>query len=352
MPTDPLEQVVERLESCLDGWTETHDRKGYFLHFAPPRVGPGSYQHIELATEAAAALLTSMAQELAEAKANADDLQQTFDLQWKADMRGVEMWRKDRPERALTLPDHGHLVSWLLEELDDLSAYRDVVYSAAAAQTYDDAAEKWLGIYGVDRMVKAVTSVFSKWANEDLMVRYREKVADIMHQAFVEGAMVGRQAAEAELASERAHRLVAEQNLREAIKECAGWQEAAQTAAGERDEALKFAECNDLSQLASACRTAHANWDLTLDRAEAAEAKLSEAVKGLEGLKVCLTEFVDAERRTAENSFCQYNRGKKVWNGKLWRAADRAGYAMVARARRAINGVASIRAPSSEGGEG
>lgn len=104
MPTDPLEQLVEKLLR----W---------------PEITSLSSMAKSLMAQAAS-LLTSQAQELAEVKADRNDLQQTFDLQWKADMRGVEMWRQGRPDRALTLPDHGHLVSWLLGELEDVRRSR------------------------------------------------------------------------------------------------------------------------------------------------------------------------------------------------------------------------------------
>jgi hypothetical protein len=47
------------------------------------------------------------------------DLEFTFDLRWKADMRAIERWQSENPEkRALTLPDHTDLCVWLLEKLD------------------------------------------------------------------------------------------------------------------------------------------------------------------------------------------------------------------------------------------
>lgn len=50
------------------------------------------------------------------------DLERTFDLRWKADMRAIERWRTDSPDkRELTLPDHADLVVWLLEKLDALA---------------------------------------------------------------------------------------------------------------------------------------------------------------------------------------------------------------------------------------
>lgn len=82
-------------------------------------------------------------------------------------------------------------------EIEDLSAYRDVINSATSCDQYDEAADKWLAMQSIDRMANAICSVFSKWASEEIMVRFREKVAALMHLAFVEGALVGQQSAEA-----------------------------------------------------------------------------------------------------------------------------------------------------------
>jgi len=53
----------------------------------------------------------------------------------------------------------------------------------------DAAADRWLELLDVQRMARAITSVFSKWANDDIMDRFHEKVVALMHQAFVEGAV-------------------------------------------------------------------------------------------------------------------------------------------------------------------
>lgn len=60
-----------------------------------------------------------------EFKETADSLQQTFDLQWEADMRAVARWRAAHPGNELVLPDRANMVVWLLEEHDRLIADRD-----------------------------------------------------------------------------------------------------------------------------------------------------------------------------------------------------------------------------------
>lgn len=46
------------------------------------------------------------------------DLQATFDLRWKADMRAIKMWQAAHPGNELVWPDHADLVVWLLEQLE------------------------------------------------------------------------------------------------------------------------------------------------------------------------------------------------------------------------------------------
>lgn len=41
---------------------------------------------------------------------------ETFDLHWRAEMRGVEAWRHANPGNDLVLPDTGHLTTWLLDQ--------------------------------------------------------------------------------------------------------------------------------------------------------------------------------------------------------------------------------------------
>jgi len=56
--------------------------------------------------------------EIASLKDRIAELEQIFDLSYKADMRAIKMWRKGHPERNLTVPDKTDMVIWLLERLD------------------------------------------------------------------------------------------------------------------------------------------------------------------------------------------------------------------------------------------
>ena len=46
-----------------------------------------------------------------------DELQATFDLRWKADMRAIKMWQAAHPGNDQVWPDHADLVVWLGEQL-------------------------------------------------------------------------------------------------------------------------------------------------------------------------------------------------------------------------------------------
>ena len=65
-------------------------------------------------TEEANAILMASAPKL---KADLEDMQRTFDLRWKADMRAIKRWQEAHPGNDLTWPDHADLVVWLMEQL-------------------------------------------------------------------------------------------------------------------------------------------------------------------------------------------------------------------------------------------
>lgn len=73
-----------------------------------------------------------------------DEMEQTFDLRWKADMRAIARWREANPGNELVMPDHADLVVWLMNEVTVLTAERDRLREAldqisvyAAAYDYD-----------------------------------------------------------------------------------------------------------------------------------------------------------------------------------------------------------------------
>lgn len=48
------------------------------------------------------------------------DLQATFDLRHKADMRAIKRWQEAHPGKELTWPDHADLVCWLMEQIEQV----------------------------------------------------------------------------------------------------------------------------------------------------------------------------------------------------------------------------------------
>lgn len=58
---------------------------------------------------------------LKEAFEERDELDQLFDLQWKADRRAVKRWQEAHPGNDLVWPDRADMVVWLMEQHDKAS---------------------------------------------------------------------------------------------------------------------------------------------------------------------------------------------------------------------------------------
>ena len=41
----------------------------------------------------------------------------SFELRWRATMRGIEKWREAHPGNDLVMPDHADFTCWLIEQL-------------------------------------------------------------------------------------------------------------------------------------------------------------------------------------------------------------------------------------------
>jgi hypothetical protein len=78
-------------------------------------------------------VIADLRAQLAELKEKNEEWEQTFDLTYKADVRGIEMFRKAHPEYAeqLKMPSTDKLICWLLEQLAakeaELDLYRKAV---------------------------------------------------------------------------------------------------------------------------------------------------------------------------------------------------------------------------------
>lgn len=87
-------------------------------------------------------------------------------------------------------------VAKLEAELNEAVNWNDIVDRHGCDQ-FDDIAEKWLALEPVKRVHNAVTSVFSKWANDELMERFKQHMENSLQMAFVEGCLCGVRTVEA-----------------------------------------------------------------------------------------------------------------------------------------------------------
>ena len=78
----------------------------------------------------------------------------------------------------------------LEDELEHSNKWANLV-EAQGLDHFDALAESWIEIDGIRRVRNAVASVFSKWASEDIMQRFRDHMDNAMKQAYVEGAIAG-----------------------------------------------------------------------------------------------------------------------------------------------------------------
>ena len=81
-------------------------------------------------------------------------------------------------------------------ERDEAVNWSDIVERYGTDQ-FDDLAEKWLAMESIQRVHNAVASVFSKWANDELISRFKKHMSNSLQIAFVEGCLAGVRAAEA-----------------------------------------------------------------------------------------------------------------------------------------------------------
>lgn len=61
--------------------------------------------------------LRDLEERLRKSEADNEDLNATFELRHKADMRAIARWRESHPDKPLTMPDHADLVIWLEDRL-------------------------------------------------------------------------------------------------------------------------------------------------------------------------------------------------------------------------------------------
>lgn len=71
------------------------------------------------------------------------------------------------------------------------------IVDEADLDRFDEIADQWLAMDAIQRLHNAVTSVFAKWSNDQIMTRFKEHMTNVMHQSFVEGAICGVRASKA-----------------------------------------------------------------------------------------------------------------------------------------------------------
>lgn len=122
------------------------------------------------------------------------------------------------------------LIEQQAAELEEASAWNEIIDRHGTDQ-FDDLAEKWLSMVTMQRFFQAHCSTFSKWADDQLLARYRQSMADMIQLAFVEGALAGVRAEIAQAATDR------EKLVRAVVERCAEVADGYRTVDGEWDRA-------------------------------------------------------------------------------------------------------------------
>lgn len=98
MPPDVREGFINRQEANIDALA----RQAYLEGF--DRGGQSRKEYD--------------AAKVKEANDERDELQELFDLEWKADQRAIKRWQAAHPGNDLVWPDRANMVVWLMEQYD------------------------------------------------------------------------------------------------------------------------------------------------------------------------------------------------------------------------------------------
>lgn len=71
----------------------------------------------------------------------------------------------------------------------DSAVYNEQALADRQIDFLEARAEEWMADDGVQRMFNAIASVFEKWASQEIMDRFRQKLHEIGRQCYVEGAL-------------------------------------------------------------------------------------------------------------------------------------------------------------------
>lgn len=104
--------------------------------------------------------------------------------------------RSDIPTLLALITAQAAEIERLTQERDEAVNWSEIV-DQHGIDGFDDLAEKWLSMDAILRVHNAVASVFSKWADDGMMARFKAHMSNVMHLSFVEGCIVGVRTAEA-----------------------------------------------------------------------------------------------------------------------------------------------------------
>ena len=92
-----------------------HRRTGVLLAEPGAQAAAGEDQLTELIAD----------QRIVDLERECAELNASFELRWKADMRAITRWQSEAPGRELVWPSHDDLCVWLLGQLDEALARLD-----------------------------------------------------------------------------------------------------------------------------------------------------------------------------------------------------------------------------------
>lgn len=138
-----IASLTAQLAAANERATEFHRRAQQAeatVHELVSRLEKGGPVHENVRAILMPAYAEDLRKQLAAAKQENDELRQTFDLQWDANMRGIKAWQAANPGNDLVWPDQAKLVEWLLDRLaeanKEIARLRKI---EAAAQPFADA---------------------------------------------------------------------------------------------------------------------------------------------------------------------------------------------------------------------
>lgn len=96
-----------------------------------------------------------------------------------------------------TLYDAANLLDEAAQALTRITGERDEAVNWTetverhGTDGFDALGDAWLAMDAIKRVNNAVTSVFSKHSNDEIMERFKQHITNVMHVSFVEGCLVG-----------------------------------------------------------------------------------------------------------------------------------------------------------------